>query len=133
VCFVQPRSDRIGRESRWLPSENAWILVPSPKKSSRPPRKFSENPLYDVPEPSEPRPYTCGTPFKTSMRRKVRARPIEQGGRIPAAALTAYTGTEDRKRALRAGYQIHVPKPIEPAELVTVVASLAGRIEKPTK
>jgi len=67
------------------------------------------------------------------MRRKVRARPIEQGGRIPAAALTAYTGTEDRKRALRAGYQIHVPKPIEPAELVTVVASLAGRIEKPTK
>ena len=48
-------------------------------------------------------------------------------GKIPAAALTAYAGVHDRTRALRAGYSSHLPKPIEPAELAAVVASLAGR------
>jgi PAS domain S-box-containing protein len=56
---------------------------------------------------------------------KVRQLPKERGGRIPAAALTAYAGVEDRMRALSAGYQMHIPKPVEPAELTTVVASLA--------
>ncbi|HEX6622308.1 MAG TPA: ATP-binding protein [Pyrinomonadaceae bacterium] len=59
---------------------------------------------------------------------KVRALPAESGGRIPAAALTAYVRAEDRVRVLRAGFQLHVPKPIEPAELVIVVANLAGRM-----
>jgi PAS domain S-box-containing protein len=58
---------------------------------------------------------------------KVRQLPAERGGRIPAAALTAYAGVEDRMRALSAGYQIHIPKPVEPAELTTVVANLAER------
>ncbi|HZH33099.1 MAG TPA: ATP-binding protein [Pyrinomonadaceae bacterium] len=49
------------------------------------------------------------------------------GGRIPAIALTAYARVEDRVRALNAGFQVHVPKPIEPVELLAVVASLAGR------
>ncbi len=62
-----------------------------------------------------------------TLIRKVRARPASRGGQIPAAALTAYARSEDRMRALVAGFQIHVPKPVEPAELVTVVASLAGR------
>jgi PAS domain S-box-containing protein len=48
-------------------------------------------------------------------------------GRIPAAALTAYAGVQDRTRALLAGYSSHLPKPIEPAELAAVVANLAGR------
>jgi CheY-like chemotaxis protein len=48
-------------------------------------------------------------------------------GRIPAAALTAYAGVQDRARALLAGYSSHLPKPIEPAELAAVVANLAGR------
>lgn len=61
---------------------------------------------------------------------KLRALEAEHGGRTPAAALTAYARTEDRVRALSAGYQIHVPKPVEPNELVTVVASLAGRTAK---
>ena len=52
----------------------------------------------------------------------------ERGGRIPAAALTAYAREEDRKRALAAGYQMHVAKPVGPTELVTTVADLAGRI-----
>jgi CheY-like chemotaxis protein len=59
--------------------------------------------------------------------RKVRSLPAERGGRTPAAALTAYAREEDRVRALMAGYQIHVSKPVNPTELVMVVASLAGR------
>ena len=62
---------------------------------------------------------------------KVRQLPAERGGRIPAAALTAYAAVEDRMRALSAGYHTHIPKPVEPAELTTVVASLAARYGKP--
>jgi hypothetical protein len=57
--------------------------------------------------------------------RRVRAMAPEQGGRIPAVALTAYARAEDRLRALQSGYQTHVPKPVEPAELEIVVATLA--------
>ncbi len=62
---------------------------------------------------------------------KVRQLPNERGGRIPAAALTAYAGVEDRMRVLSAGYQMHIPKPVEPAELTTVVANLAERYAVP--
>jgi PAS domain S-box-containing protein len=58
---------------------------------------------------------------------RLRALPLESGGKVPAIALTAYARAEDRLRALRAGFQMHVPKPVELAELVTVVASVAGR------
>jgi len=57
--------------------------------------------------------------------RRVRAMKPEHGGRIPAAALTAYARAEDRVQALQSGFQMHVPKPIEPAELEVVVATLA--------
>ena len=46
---------------------------------------------------------------------------------IPAAALTAYARSDDRVKALRAGFQIHLAKPIDPAELITSVAALAKR------
>jgi signal transduction histidine kinase/CheY-like chemotaxis protein len=59
--------------------------------------------------------------------RKVRALPAERGGEMPAIALTAYARTEDRMRVLRAGYQMHVPKPVEFAELVAIIASLIKR------
>jgi PAS domain S-box-containing protein len=59
--------------------------------------------------------------------RTLRALPSDMGGNIPAAAVTAFARFEDRIRALRCGYQTHVAKPIEPAELIAVVASLAGR------
>ena len=65
-----------------------------------------------------------------SLISKIRALPSEQGGRIPAAALTAYARAEDRMRVLRSGFQFHLPKPVDSAELVTVVASLAGRAYK---
>jgi CheY-like chemotaxis protein len=58
---------------------------------------------------------------------QVRALERERGGRIPAAALTAYAGEEDRIRTLLSGFQIHVPKPVSPNELVAVVANLAAR------
>ena len=59
--------------------------------------------------------------------RKVRACKPERGGLIPAIALTAYARAMDARRALEAGYQTHVAKPVEPGELATAVASLAGR------
>jgi CheY-like chemotaxis protein/two-component sensor histidine kinase len=59
--------------------------------------------------------------------RQVRKLKPEEGGRTPAAALTAFARAEDRTRALRAGYQTHVAKPVEPTELSAVVASLAVR------
>jgi CheY-like chemotaxis protein len=55
---------------------------------------------------------------------QVRARPAEHGGRVPAIALTAYARVADRTRVLYAGFQSHVPKPVEPAELLAVVAAL---------
>ena len=59
--------------------------------------------------------------------KELRLRPNQRGGSLPAAALTAYARAEDRLRALRAGFQLHLPKPVQPSELVTVVASLAAR------
>jgi CheY-like chemotaxis protein len=59
--------------------------------------------------------------------RRVRELPAGNGGKVPAIALTAYARAEDRMQALRAGYQMHVPKPVELAELVAVAASLVRR------
>jgi CheY-like chemotaxis protein len=62
-----------------------------------------------------------------SLIRKVRALAPEQGGKTPAVALTAFSRPEDRIRSLMAGFNIHVSKPVDPAELTTIVASLTGR------
>ncbi|MEO6419613.1 MAG: hybrid sensor histidine kinase/response regulator, partial [Polyangiaceae bacterium] len=59
-----------------------------------------------------------------ALIRKVRGLDHASGGNIPAAALTAYARAEDRRKALDAGYMMHVPKPVEPAELVAVIANL---------
>ena len=61
-----------------------------------------------------------------SLIRKIRSLPPHLGGLIPAIALTACAGEEERKRSLEAGFQRHLLKPVEPDELVVVVASLAG-------
>src|SRR5207249_8492020 len=58
--------------------------------------------------------------------RKVRARKTEDGGGVPAVALSAYGRNEDRMKALSAGFQLHVEKPIEPSMLINVVATVAG-------
>lgn len=58
---------------------------------------------------------------------RVRALPADRGGTTPAAALTAYARADDRFRALRAGFQVHIAKPIDPQKLVRAVASLARK------
>jgi CheY-like chemotaxis protein len=66
------------------------------------------------------------------LLRRIRALGIERGGKIPAIALTAFARSEDRTRALRAGFVVHVAKPVDPAELVATVASVAGRVKDPS-
>jgi signal transduction histidine kinase len=58
---------------------------------------------------------------------KLRALSPEQGGRTPAVALTAFARSEDRRRAMLSGFDMHVAKPVEPGELVAVVCRLARR------
>jgi CheY-like chemotaxis protein len=59
--------------------------------------------------------------------RQIRGMPPEQGGQIPAIALSAYVSQSDSEQALSAGFQKHLAKPVEPAELIAVVATLIGR------
>ncbi len=66
-----------------------------------------------------------------SLIRKIRELSNEEGGNVPAIALTAYARIEDRIKALRSGFQMHVSKPVEPSELIVVVANLAGRTSRP--
>jgi CheY-like chemotaxis protein len=61
------------------------------------------------------------------LMRNVRSLDTAEGGDTPAVALTAFARSEDRPRALLAGYHTHVVKPLDPSELITVVAALAGR------
>jgi CheY-like chemotaxis protein len=58
---------------------------------------------------------------------KVRRSDAARGGDTPAVALTAYAGEADRARALRAGYQAHLAKPVEPRALVDAIVEVAGR------
>jgi CheY-like chemotaxis protein len=62
-----------------------------------------------------------------NLLRRVRSLPPEMGGQIPAVALTAYARTEDRRAAFLAGFQSHLAKPVELAELIAVIANLTGR------
>ena len=61
--------------------------------------------------------------------RRVRSLSPEAGGHIPAVALTAYAGAVDRRRALLAGFQTHLSKPIEPDDLLAVILSLTFQQE----
>jgi CheY-like chemotaxis protein len=62
-----------------------------------------------------------------ALIRKVRELENGLGRHTPAVALTAYPRVEDRARALQAGYQMHVPKPIAPQDLASVISSLTNR------
>ncbi|HUP91881.1 MAG TPA: ATP-binding protein [Solimonas sp.] len=62
------------------------------------------------------------------LLRRVRARGPEHRGSIPAIALTAFARSEDRTRALRAGFLVHVAKPVEASELVATVAAVVGQV-----
>src|SRR5262249_43762102 len=60
-----------------------------------------------------------------TLMRRVRALDDPKKSEVPAVAVTAYARLEDRTAAIRAGFQNHLPKPVEPAELLAVVHSLA--------
>ena len=66
-----------------------------------------------------------------ALIKKVRALPPAGGGQTPAVALTAYGRAQDRMRSLAAGYNMHVPKPVDPGELTAIVASVASRLAPP--
>ena len=72
-----------------------------------------------------------GMPFVDGFQfiDRVRNHPNPRVRDLPAAALTAYARSDDRVKALRSGFQIHMAKPIDPAELVTTIASLAKRYQ----
>jgi signal transduction histidine kinase/ActR/RegA family two-component response regulator len=63
-----------------------------------------------------------------TLIRKIRALLPEQGGRIAALAITALARVEDRTGALRAGFNLHLPKPVDPAELIVAIANVTGRL-----
>ena len=62
-----------------------------------------------------------------SLISRLRARQPEQGGRIPAIALTAFSEPEERTRILQSGFQMYVGKPVEPSDLVAAVCRLSGK------
>ena len=65
-----------------------------------------------------------------SLIRAIRGLDARDGGQTPAVALTAFAHPEDRTRALLAGYQFHIPKPIDPAELLAALATLYARRDR---
>ena len=64
------------------------------------------------------------------MMRKIRELPSESGGLTPAIALTAYSRLEDRTRAMLAGYQYHLVKPVEAVELITALGMVTQRLQR---
>ena len=66
-----------------------------------------------------------------SLIRRVRKLGAAQGGHTPTLALTAYARSEDQTDAFVAGFQMHVAKPVEPSELLAMVARLASRMDMP--
>jgi CheY-like chemotaxis protein len=62
-----------------------------------------------------------------ALMRRIRALSPEQGGETPAVALTAYARLEDRDRCILAGFQAHLAKPVEPADLIALVSAVAGK------
>jgi PAS domain S-box-containing protein len=65
-----------------------------------------------------------------ALIRQVRSLSKAQGGGVPAAAVSAYVGEDNRRQALDAGFQLHIAKPLDPTELVTVVQNLARRSDE---
>ena len=62
-----------------------------------------------------------------ALIRALRARPADQGGAVPAIALTAYVADHDRDRSLAAGFQLHLGKPMDPGLLVQAIADVVAR------
>jgi CheY-like chemotaxis protein len=63
-----------------------------------------------------------------ALIRQIRQYEVEHGGFLPAVALTGYARAEDRARALAAGFQVHAPKPVEPATLTAAIAAMTDHL-----
>jgi CheY-like chemotaxis protein len=63
-----------------------------------------------------------------ALVRQIRESEAQHGGFLPAIALTGYARAEDRIGILAAGFQAHIPKPVEPVELAAVIANMTGRL-----
>jgi CheY-like chemotaxis protein len=74
-----------------------------------------------------------GMPGKDGYQliREIRNLPASLGGKIPAIALTAFASSEDRTKAMIAGFQMHLSKPVEPHELVATIGTLTRWMHKP--
>jgi CheY-like chemotaxis protein len=62
-----------------------------------------------------------------SLIRKIRNRPPQAGSTVPAIALTAYASPDDQARALSAGFDAHIPKPMDPFDLSTAISTLHAK------
>ncbi len=120
VLVVEDDDDARGLVEKVLQTQGASVKTAS---SAREALTILESERVDVLLSDIEMPGTDGY----QLIKELRLRPSQQGGAVPAAALTAYARTEDRLRALRAGFQLHLAKPVQPSELVTVVFSLAAR------
>lgn len=117
VLVVDDEADT--REFLVTALEQYGALVTAAASTQEALQRFQENPpdvlLSDIGMPQADG-YT--------LIKKIRALPPEAGGQVPAAAITAYVRGDDRQQALDAGFQLHVPKPIEPIQLLNVVVQL---------
>jgi signal transduction histidine kinase len=75
--------------------------------------------------------HTALDPDGYSLIRKLRALAADEGGETPAVALTAYGRPQDRLRSLAGGFNMHVPKPVDPGELTAIIAGVASQPERP--
>jgi PAS domain S-box-containing protein len=119
VLIVDDEADT--REFLTVALEQFGAKVTAAASASEAFQQFLQNPpdvlLSDIGMPEE-NGYT--------LIQKIRALPPAQGGTVPAAALTAYVRGDDRLESLKAGFQMHIPKPIEPAQLLQVVSQLVA-------
>jgi PAS domain S-box-containing protein len=117
VLVVDDERDTLSAVERALGFFGASVITATSAADAL--RKLAENPpdvlVSDVAMPGED---------GYSLIEKVRSRRPEEGGRVPAVALTAFAGAEDRRRLLAAGFQLHLPKPVEPIRLATAISQL---------
>jgi PAS domain S-box-containing protein len=120
VLVIDDEPDALGLVARVLEDCGARVVVASSAKDGLAAlqREHPDILVSDIGMPHEDG-YT--------LIRQIRALTPEQGGRVPAAALSAFARPEDRTRALRAGYQMHLSKPVDATELTAAIASLIAR------
>jgi CheY-like chemotaxis protein len=120
VLAVDDEADALSLVSDVLQAAGAHVIT---ARSAEEALRILETDVPDVVVADQGKPQVDGYQFIDRVRRHLNPRVRE----VPAAALTAYARSEDRTKALRAGFQIHLAKPIDPSELVTTIASLARR------